>query len=489
MIAFEYRPTVSLAEGVDAIQDWQRLKLQKAMAKIQLGSQFMDKSALAQGFSELGLNDMAKRYQEEDAITKQLGQAQKEAGTEVAKAAALEEYFKNRQSGYDTAVGAALKQFYSDNEGRQDYYYSLAEQGAKGNIKPTKYETVIPENAPEDVKKQVEKNNAKVGETGKTRQDLINEGKQAALKEYFSSIKKPTDKYGGGYYYSLASDEKIAAGYKDELAAQIAKESSVSGIPKEQLEGKIKEAALTKLPDKVLQNPENIEKIIYSAPNGVEARTRMTKLLAEMINRKGGLDVSDLAIFQDIDRGLYTLYGQDYKPMDFSKYLKIQGRGGGSGSGVGGKDYVVIDEEGRVVASTAAANQAEAIKQYAKKGSYAAVQGTFEDVVNMTKGFVDNAVSKGYGLEMAGIKIDKGFMNLGSPKFVDTETGEEITLEEVYRRVLKSMVGAHKRPEEQNVQVQGKTVSYQQPTIPKGNKLDKEQSLEIFKKSQKPKKW
>ena len=365
MIAFEYRPTVSLREGIDAIADWQRIKLQKAMTKLELGSRFGDKSAIAAGFEDLGLTEASKRYQQPDMY-----------GKEVAT--------------------------------------------------------------------------------------------QAALNEYFSNKLKATE------------DKLVAEAYKKDLIKEEIG-SSIAGSDN------AKNFNFSKLSEKALRNPENIEKLIYSANSQTEAKTRMSKLLEEMIKRKGGLDVSDVAVFQQIDEGLARLYGQDYKPMDFSKYLKIQGRGGGSGSGVGGKDYVVIDEEGRVVASTAAANQADAIKQYAKKGGYAAIQGTFEDVVNMTKGFVDNAVSKSYGLEMAGIKIDKGFLGLGRPKFVDTKTGEEITLEEVYRRVLKSMVGAHKRPEEQNVQVQGKTVSYQQPTIPKGNKLDKEQSLEIFKKSQKPK--
>jgi len=95
MLGFEYRPTVSLKEGFDAIAEWQRMKLQKGLAKIQLGSQFGDKSALVEGFGELGLEETAKRYAEPDI---------KDKLKEGAVNAALAEYFSNPNYGAGTSV-------------------------------------------------------------------------------------------------------------------------------------------------------------------------------------------------------------------------------------------------------------------------------------------------------------------------------------------------------------------------------------------------
>lgn len=68
-IAFGYQPISTLKEGFDAISEYQRLKLSKAMALLQSGSQFGQKEAIGEGFGYLG-SKSAKNYTNE-APTKQ----------------------------------------------------------------------------------------------------------------------------------------------------------------------------------------------------------------------------------------------------------------------------------------------------------------------------------------------------------------------------------------------------------------------------------
>ena len=72
-IAFGYQPISTLKEGFDAISEYQRLKLSKAMALLQSGSQFGQKEAIGEGFGYLG-SKSAKNYTNETSPEQVAGQ-------------------------------------------------------------------------------------------------------------------------------------------------------------------------------------------------------------------------------------------------------------------------------------------------------------------------------------------------------------------------------------------------------------------------------
>lgn len=71
-IAFGYQPISTLKEGFDAISEYQRLKLSKAMALLQSGSQFGQKEAIGEGFGYLG-SKSAKNYTNEAPTNQNVG--------------------------------------------------------------------------------------------------------------------------------------------------------------------------------------------------------------------------------------------------------------------------------------------------------------------------------------------------------------------------------------------------------------------------------
>lgn len=383
MIFIPYQPQTSLKEGIDTLSMYQNFKLRKALSQIEIGSRFMDKSAIAKGLKDMGLFEMAAKYEvapeAEQGAQGMTGIRSQMVGDEYLKAEARE-----KELGKKLATEAALSEFLKGNQYNPEF-------------------------------------------SSDTRLQM---GMEAAERS------KSLDTYKKDIAIAKAQKEF----FKDKVEA--AKQEKNEGFVNVS-DGEID---YSKLSTKVLSNPNNIEKLIYSAPDGIKARARMAKLLSEMVKRKGGLDAGDLAVFQEIDRGLHTYYGQSYKPMNFSAYLKQTKSGGGGKT----KDYVVLvqDREGIIKAEQVSARNAEQAKlRMAKKYGTEDVQvykGTMDTLAILVEDYVKAIKENPILAKEMGYEIKKGWFGLGSPKLL--KGGKEVAAGsmEMQQDILRRLINLNK---------------------------------------------
>lgn len=372
MIFVPYHESVSLAQGVDALQDYQRLKLQKALSMIQLGSQFGDKGALAQGFSMLGLKDTAMKYTEPDIMETIKSDVAKEEGKKIATEAALAEFGKSYAQDAEKA--------------RENLAKKLAtKQDKAGNA-------VLDEKL---YAKYMNNERQLLEKANKEDEDYKQLAKYAQNKDILKQ------EYGG---YTVPTKEE--------------EDYRISN-------------AIKNLSSKVLTKQENIDKYILGAKDQPEAINRLRDMVTAVIQKKGALSIDDAIKFQETERALARLYGQEYKPIFNYAALTGQRQGGG-----GGKDYVIM-KNGKVLHQGTFAN-ADAARQFAEKKGYKnaiVIQGTAEKAQNLLSRAMET-IRNETALKSAGIKYGGGFLGLGEKTFRDIQTGKEITRDELLQRIM-----------------------------------------------------
>ena len=397
-IVFQYQPISTFKEGFDAIQEYQRLKLSKAMAALQVGSQFGDPTAIAQGLEQLGLKDTAQKYY--DVADK-------------AKAARFE-------AGKQTATEAALKEMYGDNVSQ-----ALAGRIDKAGKVDVNANTTVSkgvEKKQEDIYKQAISGNAPNPAVEAAYKELYGPNVQTALKNRIDKIAKDTTEVSGDVR------EKQLDLYQKAISGEAP--SAVENINL----GKISPASISKMPVEALSNPDNIEKIVYSAEDMPTAKARLATIAKTLSEKTGGLDVGTVLQLQNIEEGLNRLYGHDYKSA--TNWAALMKRSGGGSSG--GHDYAVVDNEGNtyyIAAPSAEQAQQIATKRFGKVG--AVFKGTMEEVQKAYNDWYQEVLTNEVKAKTIGAKVYNPW--IGEPRLVDTNTGEELTEAEIKKRWAKNV--------------------------------------------------
>ncbi len=431
MIAFEYRPVTSLKEGFDAIAEWQRMKFQKAVTNIQLGSQFGDPAALEAGFRSLGLDNVADKFaQIKSGQGLQKGFEELSGVPEMDEAAAKAKQAAH-EKGLSIAGEAGWRYLHPEADIKEQTYQEYLKKAKLIDANKAKYKTVTER----DKAKELLWDSLTKAEKQKIDASSTVESKPEAVIDKVLT-KETVDEF-----------KKI-----NQVAEQL---EDVSKRTKEDIQQALKEKKFEKvfasLPAKALSNSDNLNKLqtfILNQPDEVTSRKALNSLAKAIIDRKGGFDPSDVAFFSGVEEALARQYGRDEKSQaNWALYLKRVG--GQAGGGTKTKDYFAYIKGKRDVIPLEARSAEEAYKKALAKGlkpeSFYITKYDKFGVAKAVTDMLESATKNKAALEMYGMgyrpedeakaPILSGLMTLfGSQKkdwynvsgFYDLETGETI---------------------------------------------------------------